>query len=154
MSRRLIVGACAVGLAGALAGCSVWGPEGGPGGTGLAAPTSTASQAAVDAVLGPDGVQRVEVTAGDDLRFTPSVVRARPGVIEFVFRNVGNTPHAVEVELDSGVASSTSSATGNLNGGQSQTVRVSVDRPGQYPFPCLYHLSSGMRGTLDVVPAA
>jgi plastocyanin len=146
VSRRPVAGVAAVALVGCLAGCGVWGPEGGPGGAGLAAPVSSPTPAAVDAVLSPDGVQRVEVTAGDDLRLSPSVVRARPGVIEFVFRNVGNTPHAVEIQLDG------SPSTGNLNGGQSQTVRVTVDRPGQYPFPCVYHLSSGMRGTLDVVP--
>jgi len=74
----------AVALCLSLSGCSVWGAEGGPGGSGLRAPTESAAPP-VDAVAGSDGVQRVEVTAGDDLRFTPSVVRAHPGVIVFVF---------------------------------------------------------------------
>jgi hypothetical protein len=80
----------------ALAGCSVWGPEGGPDGSGLRGPTASA-QPPVDAVAGPDGVQRVEISAGDDLRFTPPVIRAHPGVIEFVFHNVGSTPHGASV---------------------------------------------------------
>jgi plastocyanin len=135
----------AVALCLSLAGCSVWGPEGGPGGSGLRAPTASAAPP-VDAVAGPDGVQRVEVTAGDDLRFTPSVVRAHPGVIEFVFHNTGATPHGARIDAGAGAD------TGNINGGQSATVRVTVDKPGTYPFPCLYHDSSGMRGQLIVAP--
>jgi plastocyanin len=114
--------------------------EGGPGGSGVEPPAATAPDA-VTAVLGADGVQRVEVILGDDLRFRPALVRARPGIIELTFRNAGATPH--DVELPRG-------ATGNLNGGQASTVRVSIDAPGRYPFPCRYHVSSGMSGTLDV----
>ena len=126
-----------------LAGCSFWGPEGGPGGSGIAAPSSTPEVWAT-ATPGTDGVQRIEVTAGDDLRFTPSLVQAHPGVIEFVFRNVGGTAHDVRVEP--GTAD-----TGNFNGGDTRTLRVTVDQPGRYPFPCLYHVSSGMQGMLEVL---
>jgi plastocyanin len=136
-----------VALAASLGGCSLWGPEGGPGGAGIAGPAGTPTPTPVDATLGADGVQRIEVTAGDDLRFTPSWVRAKPGVIEFVFRNTGVTPHHAEVDVP---GASGSPGTGNLNGGQSQTVRVTVQQPGQYPFPCLYHVSSGMQGTLEI----
>jgi plastocyanin len=140
-------------LAAALGGCGLWGPEGGPGGAGMAVPTSSATVKPVDATLGTDGVQRVQVNASDDLRFTPSWVRARPGVIEFVFHNTGTTPHAVDVEVgpSGAVPGSGAVGTGNLNGGQSQTVRVSVDKPGRYPYPCVYHVSSGMQGTLEIV---
>jgi plastocyanin len=139
----LAAAACVV-----LAGCSIWGPEGGPGGSGLRAPTASAIPSA-EAVVGPDGVQRVEVSAGDDLRFIPSVVRAHPGVIEFVFRNTGTTPHDARLEGPDG---GTLGDSGNVNGGQSATVRVTVTQPGTYPFPCLYHDSSGMRGQLIVAP--
>ena len=126
-----------------LAGCAVWGPEGGPGGAGIPAP-STSSETPVQATVGPDGVQRIDVTAGDDLRFTPSLVRAHPGVIEFIFHNSGNTAHDVRVEPGT-------ETTGNLNRGDSRTIRLTVDQPGRYPFPCLYHVSSGMTGTLEVL---
>jgi plastocyanin len=142
--RALIVVAVTL----SLAGCSVWGPEGGPGGSGLRRPTASAAPP-VDATAGPDGVQRVEISEGDDLRFTPSVVRAHPGVIEFVFRNVGSTPHDARVSDPAGSALGDS---GNLNGGQTATVRVTVSQPGTYPFPCLYHESSGMMGQLIVAP--
>ena len=65
-------------------------------------------------------------------------------MIEFVFHNAGDTAHDIRVEPGAG-------ATGNLNGGQTRTIRVTVEQPGQYPFPCLYHVSSGMQGTLEVV---
>jgi plastocyanin len=138
--RRLVL--LAVALLFGLAGCSLWGPEGGPGGAGIVAP-ATAAETPVPAVAGPDGVQRIEVTTGDDLRFTPSLVQAHPGVIEFVFRNNGNTAHDVRVEPGT-------ESTGNLNHGDSRTVRVTIDQPGRYPFPCLYHVSSGMTGTLEI----
>jgi plastocyanin len=126
-----------------VAGCSIWGPEGGPGGAGIAVGSSP-SEVPVVATAGSDGVQRIEVTTGDDLRFTPSLVQAHTGVIEFVFHNAGTTAHDIAVEPGT-------TATGNLNGGDTRTVRVTVDKPGRYPFPCLYHVSSGMTGTLEVI---
>ncbi len=126
-----------------LGACALWGMEGGPSGAGAALPTASTLASPVDAVAGPDGVQRIGIEMGDDLKLHPAVVRARLGVIEFSFRNTGATPHDIEFSTVSG-------GTGNLNGGAAGTVRVTVDRPGQYPFPCVYHESSGMRGTLIV----
>jgi plastocyanin len=144
----------------ALTGCSLWGMEGGPGGAGAAVPSGSAAQSTVDAVVGPDGVQRVTVTLGDDLRMHPAEVRARPGRIEFTFHDTGALPHEVHVTTDTGGgqtggASQTGGAgqaadTGNLDSGQSAVVTVTVRRPGRYPFPCVYHESSGMVGTLLV----
>ena len=136
--------ALALVTAGVLAagGCSLWGPEGGPGGTGIVAgPTPSAT--VVDAVAGADGVQRIDIEVGDDLRFHPSSVRAHPGVVEITFHNTGATPH--DVQFDPGGVS-----TGNFNGGATVVVRVTADQPGVYPFPCVYHVSSGMTGTLEI----
>jgi len=140
------VGSTAVAVVGVamLAGCASWGPEGGPGGIGRSdapQPTATASTPAVAATRGPDGVQRITVSLTDDLKFVPDRVSARPGVIEFRLQNVGVTPH------DMTVADTT---VGNLNGGRTAVLRVTVPKPGQYPFPCLYHAESGMRGVLEV----
>jgi plastocyanin len=131
----------------ALSGCAVWGPEGGPGGSGMKRPAVAASAdtGAVDAVRGDDGVQRATVTLTDGLRFTPSTVRARPGTVELTFVNDGATPHDVTVQDGAGTPD-----TGNLNGGARATVRVTVTEPGRYPYPCLYHASSGMTGVLLV----
>jgi plastocyanin len=46
----------------------------------------------------------------------------------------------------------TEATAGNVNGGQTVTLRVTVSKPGEYPFPCLYHAESGMRGVLVVAP--
>jgi plastocyanin len=132
-----------IGLVLTLGGCSMWGMEGGPGGSGAAAPTVATGQSPVDAVVGSDGIQRVEVTMGDDLRLHPALVRARPGVIVFTFHNTGATPHDIEFP---GLAR----GTGNLNGDASVTVRLTAREPGTYPFSCVYHQSSGMQGTLVV----
>jgi plastocyanin len=132
-----------------LSGCALWGMEGGPGGAGVAAPRASASVSAADAVLGHDGVQRIDVHIGDDLRFTPALARARPGVVEFTFHNDGLTPHDVRIEAP-GPAAAPITDTGNINGAAAGTVRVVVDRPGSYPYPCLYHVTSGMLGTLVV----
>lgn len=79
----------------------------------------------------------------DDLKFVPDRVRAQPGVIEFRLQNVGVTPH--DLTLGQNTA-------GNVNGGQTATLRVTVSKPGEYPFPCVYHAESGMRGVLEVAP--
>ncbi len=136
-----------VGLLG-LSGCSIWGMEGGPGGLGASTPASS-SMPARAAVTGPDGVQRVQITVDDDLRLDPSVVSAHPGLVEFTFHNAGSTPHDIEFPLPS-AAAPVPGDTGNLNAGAQATVRLRVDQPGTYPFPCVYHQSSGMIGTLIV----
>jgi plastocyanin len=144
MRRALVAMLGLVALLG-LDACSLWGMEGGPGAAGAAEPSDTV--AATDAVAGADGVQRATITMGDDLRLHPSLVRAHAGTVELTFRNTGSTPHDIEVQLPAG-----ESGTGNLNGGAATVVRISVSQPGTYPFPCLYHQSSGMQGTLEVIP--
>ncbi|MFI5958716.1 cupredoxin domain-containing protein [Cryptosporangium sp. NPDC051539] len=128
-----------------VAGCS-WGPEGGPGGVGASdAPVTAATSEApaVAATTGPDGVQRISVSMTDDLKFVPDHVTAKPGVIEFRLQNIGVTPHDLTLR---------NQTAGNVNGGQTVTFRVTVSKPGRYPFPCLYHAESGMRGVLEVSP--
>jgi plastocyanin len=127
-----------------LSGCSFWGPEGGPGGVGIGAASPSSAAAVAVATAGADGIQRIEITVGDDLRFAPSRVRAHPGVIELTFRNGGQTPHDIRVAGPAAVG------TGNVNSGETRSVRLTVERPGTYPFPCLYHETSGMVGTLEV----
>ncbi|MEU8001485.1 cupredoxin domain-containing protein [Catellatospora sp. NPDC049111] len=140
--------AAAVLLTGSLlmSGCAVWGMEGGPGGQGAAVPSAAAASGlpAAVATMGPDGVQRIEITVDDELRLTPQVVAARPGRIEFTFRNAGLTPHDIALRIPA------AAGTGNINGHTAGTVTIEVQTPGTYPMPCLYHGTSGMRGTLQV----
>jgi plastocyanin len=139
-----------------LGGCAIWGPEGGPGGAGLAAPSpgvAASAEVGQDAVTGTDGVQRVVINVTDTLTFEPSLVRAHPGIIEFTIHNVGLTPHSVTLDLPSPASPPVDTdqpTTGNLNGGATAVIRVTVTTPGRYPYPCLYHVTSGMRGYLDV----
>ncbi|NUT06955.1 MAG: hypothetical protein HOV76_26105 [Hamadaea sp.] len=149
MTRRpMSVFVAALALA-SMTGCAVWGTEGGPGGAGAATPTATATVAPSPAVdtKGSDGVQRVEVAIGDDLRLHPDVVRATTGTIEITFRNTGVTPHDISVDTVPEVDG------GNVNGGQTRTITVTVTQPGTYPMPCAYHVTSGMQGTLEVSAA-
>jgi plastocyanin len=139
-------------------GCSVWGMEGGPGGAGAAVATTSTSADPVDAVLGPDGIQRITVSLGDDLRMHPSVVRARLGTVAITFHNVGAVPHEIRLVVGRGGTGCASGITcistvdsGNLDAGASSVVGVSVDRPGILPLICIYHQSSGMTGSLVVV---
>ncbi|MEV0453852.1 cupredoxin domain-containing protein [Catellatospora methionotrophica] len=146
MRARLAAVAVLVAGSPALSGCALWGMEGGPGGQGAAVASAapTADPAAVQAVMGADGVQRIEITVDDELRLTPQVVAARPGRIEFTFRNAGLTPHDIAVRVPAATGS------GNINGHTAGVVTVEVPSPGTYPMPCLYHGTSGMRGTLQV----
>ncbi|GAA2372588.1 hypothetical protein Cme02nite_01100 [Catellatospora methionotrophica] len=143
--RPLSVLAAALVAASALSGCALWGMEGGPDAAGASMPpvAVTAPPAAV-AVQGPDGVQRIEITVDDDLKLTPQVVTARPGRIELTFRNVGLTPHDIALRIPA------ATGTGNINGSATDIVTVEVTEPGTYPMPCLYHGTSGMRGTLEI----
>jgi plastocyanin len=144
MQTRLLRCALAAALTAAVSGCSLWGLEGGPDAEGAALPSVAAPPEGVAATVGADGVQRIEITVDDKLRITPEVVTARPGRIEFTFRNVGLTPHDIALRVP------VAAGTGNLNGADTRTVTVEVTEPGTYPLPCLYHDTSGMRGTLHV----
>ncbi|GAA1652143.1 cupredoxin domain-containing protein [Catellatospora bangladeshensis] len=141
---RLLSCSVAVATAVALSGCSLWGLEGGPDAQGAALPSIAAQPEGVAAAMGADGVQRIEITVDDKLRLTPEVVSARPGRVEFTFRNVGLTPHDIALRVPS------AAGTGNLNGADTRTVMIEVTEPGTYPMPCLYHGTSGMRGTLHI----
>ncbi|GIF95899.1 cupredoxin domain-containing protein [Catellatospora citrea] len=142
---RLPAVAVAIVSAFAVSGCALWGLEGGPDAEGAATPPAAATApAAVQAVQGSDGVQRIEITVDDELRLTPQVVAARPGRIELTFRNVGLTPHDIALRIPA------ATGTGNINGSATDTVTVEITQPGTYPMPCLYHGTSGMRGTLQI----
>lgn len=132
-------------LAAGVSGCSVWGTEGGPGAAGAAQPTTVASTAPVRAEKGADGVQRVTVTIGDDLRLHPDTIVAVPGTIAITFRNTGVSPHDMSVDTP------TAAGGGNINSGAQVTVTVTATQPGSYPMPCAYHETSGMTGTLHIL---
>jgi plastocyanin len=104
--------------------------------------TAMAADRAIDA-----GAAHVEVTARD-IRFAPADIRARSG--EFVvirFTNEDLVFHDWNVE---GLANVDAGA----RPGQTQQIRVRLDRPGTYRIVCTVegHAAAGMVGTLVVEP--
>jgi plastocyanin len=94
---------------------------------------------------GPDGVQSVEVDAGDDFRFHPSVINAEPGPVRLTLENVGKgAPHTWQAPQLSGANVPLTSA------GQRNSVRFTIGRPGDYRFLCSIHEAQGQVGRLVV----
>jgi plastocyanin len=84
--------------------------------------------------------QATEVQAKDDNTFAPPTLTIRAGD-RITFRNVGNLPHTA-------TAKDGSFDTGNLNAGQSRTVRVT--KSGTIDYVCTYHETLGMVGNVVV----
>jgi len=106
--------------------------------TGGATQASPAARGAV--------VQHVTIAGTNLLRFDPSIVHVRVGVVRITLEDAGAYPHNIEIpELN--VTSPT--VTGDPGG---TVVRFTVDFPekGRYRFDCVYHASAGMVGTFIV----
>jgi plastocyanin len=94
---------------------------------------------------GPDGVQSVEVDAGDDFRFHPSVINARPGPVRLTLKHVGKgAPHNWQAARLPGASVPLTTA------GQSATTSFTIGRPGDYRFVCSIHETQGQVGRLVV----
>ncbi len=100
---------------------------------------------AVTLTPGPDGRQSVEVDAGDDFRFHPSVINAEPGPVRLTVKHVGKgAPHTWRAPQLPRASVPLTTA------GQSTTVRFTIDRPGDYRFLCSIHEAQGQVGRLVV----
>ena len=94
---------------------------------------------------GPDGSQSVEVDSGDDFRFHPSMINAAPGPVQLTLKNVGKgAPHTWEAPQLPGASAPLTTA------GQSNSVRFTIGRPGDYRFICTIHEAQGQVGRLVV----
>ena len=118
----LVVGACS---------------NGGPGGEASESPTTMAS-----ATTGSDGVQTVMITGDDQLRYEPSVIKAKAGKLRITLRTIGGTPHDLEVRP-------AKINTGLVSHDQERSIEVTLSR-GRYDFVCTFHLTSNMVGVIDV----
>jgi plastocyanin domain-containing protein len=109
----------------------------------------------VVAVLGPDGVQRVEITGGS-YYFDPDdiVVKANVPVELIVKKAGGSTPHSIFLKApEAGIDFNVSL------GKEPKTIKFTPTKVGTYPFWCTKHapLSSkshkdhGMTGVIEVV---
>jgi plastocyanin len=96
-----------------------------------------------------DGTQSVEVDAGDDFRFHPSLITAQPGPVRLTLKHVGKgAPHNWRAPRLPGASVPLTTA------GQSQAVTFTIERPGDYRFVCSIHEAQGQVGRLVVRPAS
>jgi hypothetical protein len=107
------------------------------------------------AVVGPDGVQRIEVVGGS-YYFDPNVIIVKVNVpVELIVKKAGGTtPHSIflkapEAGIDFNVKL----------GKEPKTIKFTPTKVGQYPFWCTKraplssksHKDHGMTGVLEVV---
>ena len=86
--RRVLAAAVAIGGSALLCACG--------GGTDQPLRPPAAGPSAVTASAGPHGVQVVTVGAGDDYRFTPSLINVVVGKIRLTLRHTGQgAPHTL-----------------------------------------------------------
>jgi plastocyanin len=91
-----------------------------------------------------DGIQQVDVDAGDTYRFDPSRITVHPGTVRIVLHNTGTgAPHNLTF-LAFGAA------TPLAGSGKTQSVMFTAPAPGQYQFVCTIHERQGQTGTLVV----
>jgi len=106
------------------------------------------------AVIGPDGVQKVEITGGS-YYFNPNDIVVKVNVpVELIVKKEGSTPHSIflkapEAGIDFNVTLSN----------EPKTIKFTPTKVGTYPFWCTKraplssksHKDRGMTGVLEVV---
>ena len=95
--------------------------------------------------LGSASKTMVTVTAGKpaELKFKLSATSAAKGVIAFKVTNRGSLEHDFKIA---------GKKTAKLKPGKSQTLSVTINKAGKYPFLCTVtgHAAGGMKGTFTV----
>jgi uncharacterized cupredoxin-like copper-binding protein len=112
----------------------------------VAATGGTAPGTGAQAPAEPADAQRVTVTVGNSMLFTPASVVVTAGrPVELVLRNGGGTAH--DFALTEGTSSPVKI---EAQGGQTVRGTFTIDTPGTYEFICTVpgHAAAGMRGTL------
>jgi plastocyanin len=125
-----------------LAGC------GGAAGGSAAAPTSAAGVGRV--TTGADGVQELTLQTQDDYVFTPDHFTVAPGEVRLTLVNMGKemthnfrfTPDAGPAPIEKDIPL--------LAAGDKKTIDFTVEKPGDYPFECSFHVQLGQVGTMTV----
>lgn len=106
------------------------------------------------AVIGADGVQKVEITAGS-YYFNPNDIVVKVNVpVELVVKKEGSTPHSIFLKApEAGIDF-------NVNlGNEPKTIKFTPTKVGTYPFWCTKraplssksHKDHGMTGVIEVV---
>jgi plastocyanin len=135
--RRLAAPALLLAACLAAAGCSNRQP--------LKPPASGPGEVAISP--GPDGVQQVVISAGDDYRFSPSIVDATVGKIKLTLRHTGaGAPHTLYGAQLPGLRVPL------VRAGESASIQFVASQPGRFQFVCTIHQAQGQTGTLVVAP--
>jgi len=96
---------------------------------------------------GPDGVQVVVVNAGDDYRFTPSVINVSVGKITLTLSHTGRgAPHTLYGAQVAGMRVPL------VRSGETRSITFTASQRGRYRFVCTIHEAQGETGTLVVAP--
>jgi len=105
------------------------------------------------AVVGADGVQKVEITGGS-YYFIPNDIVVKVNVpVELIVKKVGSTPHSIALKApEAGIDFDVSLSK------EPKTIRFTPTKVGKYPFWCTKrapfsksHKERGMEGVLEVV---
>jgi plastocyanin len=88
-----------------------------------------------------DGVQVLDVSAGNDLKFTGTNFYAHTGTVKIVFKVTGDVPHNLAFRDGS------QASTGTIHD-ETTSITVKFDKPGVYNFLCTIH--PYMKGTLTI----
>ena len=118
----------------------------------------------------PKAVARtIEITTWDEMRFAPSAIRVAQGeTVRLVVRNEGKLMHELVIgtkkDLDAHAAAMAKSSAmahdepymTHVAPGEAGEIVWTFNRPGRFDFACLVagHYEAGMRGRIDVAPAA
>ncbi len=138
MVRRLTIGGSALCVAAGLvlaAGCN-------------SSSTSDGHHAPASAVDSVDaaGIQHVTIEGTSEMTFSPATFHVHPGTIVLVLQDTGGAPHDLTFD------DNRLHGVGTTPGGKSLSARITVTKPGRYPFVCTIHERQGMRGTMIVDP--
>lgn len=126
MSKRLVVGVVAAGIA--LAGCA------------------SGSSASSGGAQGSGSSQHVTIEGNSSLRFMPMIVHVHHGKVRVTLKDMGAYPHDLVIP-GLGVKSATVSGD---PGDSATSFSVDFAKPGRYPFHCQFHQSAGMTGVFIV----
>jgi plastocyanin len=131
-----------------LAGCG--GNTDHSGHSGGSAAASSADESLGKVTTGADGVQEVTLQTPEDFKFLPNHFTVAPGEVRLTVVNAAEqmthnfrfTPGAGPAEVDASIDL--------LAPGQEMTIEFTVEKPGDYPFECSFHVQLGQVGTMTV----
>ena len=119
------------------------------GATGAALAPTIGDGGTGTAVLGPDGIQRITITADDSLRYHPSIILMKPGTIVVTVADTGTAAHTF-TESGGPRPGEPSAGIAQVGRGQQATMTMKLTEPGDYPFQCGYHSAEGMYAVIRV----